>query len=113
MIMESYPENPLVEQAKDLKLLPKNSAGRHDQIFTWLDTWCSSCESDSEMLLVLNEKLDDLQTTGTGMSYNTRKSFFDSMVMKWSLQNAVRKSKEPKQKSGFTTPEQNQIGTNW
>ena len=111
--MESYPENPLVEQAKDLKLLPKNSAGRHDQIFTWLDRWCNMCESDREMLAMLNDKLDDLQTTGTGMSYNTRKSYHDSMVMKWSLQNAVRKSKEPKQKSGFITPEQAKIGTNW
>lgn len=109
-----YPENPRIEMAKDLKLLPKNSAGRHDQIFTWLDSWCSSCESDSEMLLVLNEKLDDLQTTGTGMSYSTRKSFYDSMVMKHSLQNAVRKSKEPKKISGFTTPEPDKnIGTNW
>lgn len=93
--MEIEPE-PTPERAKDLKLLPKNSAGRHDQIFKWLDTWCSACDTDSEKLAMLNDKLDDLQVTGTGMSYNTRKSFFDSMVLKFSLQNTISMKKKTK-----------------
>ena len=91
---ESIPEN-----AKDLVLGAKNGHARHDTIHNWLDYHCSRCDTDSEMLAMLNDKLDDIQTIGSGMSYNTRKSYHDSMVLKYSLQKALSmKKKNKKQK---------------
>ena len=87
------------EHAKDLILGAKNGHARHDTIHAFLDYHCSRCDTDSEMLAMLNDKLDDIQTIGSGMSYNTRKSYHDSMVLKHSLQNAISmKKKNKKQK---------------
>ena len=62
----------------------------------FLDYHCSRCDTDSEMLAMLSDKLDDIQTIGSGMSYNTRKSYHDSMVLKHSLQKAISMKKKTK-----------------
>lgn len=87
-------QETIPEHAKDLILGAKNGHARHDTIHGFLDWHCSRCDTDSEMLAMLNDKLDDVQTTGSGMSYNTRKSYHDSIVLKYSLQNAMKKKKQ-------------------
>jgi len=97
MIMEIDQET-IPEHAKDLILGAKNGHARHDTIYEFLDYHCSRCDTDTEMLAMLNDKLDDVQTIGSGMAYNTRKSYHDSIVLKRSLQKAIsmkKKNKKP------------------
>ena len=84
------------EHAKDLILGAKNGHARHDTIYAFLDYHCSRCDTDTEMLAMLNDKLDDVETIGSGMAYNTRKSYHDSIVLKHSLQNAISMKKKAK-----------------
>ena len=90
-------QETIPEHAKDLILGAKNGHARHDTIHEFLDYHCSRCDTDTERLAMLNDKLDDVQANYS-MTYNTRNSYYNGIVMKWSLQKVISMKKKNKKK---------------